>query len=80
MDCRLEQLIRRFGLNQAGIWQGNCFMEKHCSATFLVPTSTSTWLKSSYMAALTLMSCSYDIALSNNTLPTYPQAGFSPNL
>jgi hypothetical protein len=24
--------IRRFGLNRVGIWQGNCFMEIHCSA------------------------------------------------
>lgn len=24
--------IRRFGLNRVEIWQGNCFMEIHCSA------------------------------------------------
>jgi hypothetical protein len=34
LPCRLKGgvWIRRFGLNRVGIWQGNCFMEIHCSA------------------------------------------------
>src|SRR6266436_9872970 len=34
LPCRLKgaMWIRRFGLNRVGIWQGNCFMEIHCSA------------------------------------------------
>src|ERR1700756_4570945 len=34
LPCRLKGAvwIRRFGLNPEWIWQGNCFMEIHCSA------------------------------------------------
>lgn len=58
--------VRRFGLNRVGIWQGNCFMEIHCSAAFHTDSETDMCGKV-LIVDLALVACSIQIALLNHT-------------